>query len=98
MGQWAIGTEPSLRSGAAVEKEYYDLDNWWASCFSSGLPLEAVAHWFSFPRHSHYFIIKSTPIVIHKKKIMNIQLKPEDEQFIRAQIARGKYENPAICY
>jgi len=29
---------------------------------------------------------------------MNIQLKPEDEQFIRAQIVRGKYENPAICY
>ncbi|AFY55646.1 Uncharacterized protein family (UPF0156) [Rivularia sp. PCC 7116] len=25
---------------------------------------------------------------------MNIQLKPEDEQFIRAQIARGTYENP----
>lgn len=25
---------------------------------------------------------------------MNIRLKPEDEQFIRAQIARGTYENP----
>ena len=25
---------------------------------------------------------------------MNIQLKPEDEQFIQAQIARGTYENP----
>ena len=25
---------------------------------------------------------------------MNIQLKPEDEQFIQAQIARGKYESP----
>ncbi len=25
---------------------------------------------------------------------MNIRLKPEDEQFIQAQIARGKYENP----
>ncbi|MGF1673114.1 MAG: type II toxin-antitoxin system ParD family antitoxin [Rivularia sp. (in: cyanobacteria)] len=25
---------------------------------------------------------------------MNIQLKPEEEQFIQAQIARGKYENP----
>ncbi len=24
---------------------------------------------------------------------MNIQLKPEDEQFIQTQIARGKYEN-----
>jgi antitoxin ParD1/3/4 len=27
-------------------------------------------------------------------KIMNIRLKPEDEQFIQTQIARGKYENP----
>lgn len=26
---------------------------------------------------------------------MNIQLKPEDEQFIQTQIARGKYENPS---
>jgi antitoxin ParD1/3/4 len=25
---------------------------------------------------------------------MNIQLKPEEEQFIQTQIARGKYENP----
>ncbi|RCJ42237.1 CopG family transcriptional regulator [Nostoc minutum NIES-26] len=25
---------------------------------------------------------------------MNIQLKPEDEQFIQTQIAKGKYENP----
>ncbi|MDJ0617481.1 MAG: type II toxin-antitoxin system ParD family antitoxin [Calothrix sp. MO_192.B10] len=25
---------------------------------------------------------------------MNIQLKPEHEQFIQAQIATGKYENP----
>ncbi|NJO64861.1 MAG: type II toxin-antitoxin system ParD family antitoxin [Richelia sp. RM2_1_2] len=25
---------------------------------------------------------------------MNIQLNPEDEQFIQAQITRGKYENP----
>jgi antitoxin ParD1/3/4 len=25
---------------------------------------------------------------------MNIRLKPEDEQFIRAQIAKGTYENP----
>ncbi|MBV6627288.1 MAG: type II toxin-antitoxin system ParD family antitoxin [Rivularia sp. (in: Bacteria)] len=25
---------------------------------------------------------------------MNIQLKPEDEKFIQAQIARGKYKNP----
>ncbi|MBW4671102.1 MAG: type II toxin-antitoxin system ParD family antitoxin [Cyanomargarita calcarea GSE-NOS-MK-12-04C] len=26
---------------------------------------------------------------------MNIQLKPEDEQLIQKQIAKGKYENPA---
>ena len=25
---------------------------------------------------------------------MNIRLRPEDEQFIRVQIAKGKYENP----
>ena len=25
---------------------------------------------------------------------MNIRLKPEDEQFIQVQIAKGKYENP----
>ncbi|MDY6901051.1 MAG: type II toxin-antitoxin system ParD family antitoxin [Cyanobacteriota bacterium] len=25
---------------------------------------------------------------------MNIRLKPEDEQFIQAQIARGTYDNP----
>ncbi|KYC37319.1 CopG family transcriptional regulator [Scytonema hofmannii PCC 7110] len=25
---------------------------------------------------------------------MNIQLKPEEEQFIQIQIARGKYKNP----
>ncbi len=25
---------------------------------------------------------------------MNIRLKPEDEQFIQGQIAKGKYENP----
>jgi putative addiction module CopG family antidote len=39
-------------------------------------------------------IIKGKTANLQQTNIMNIQLQPEDEQFIQTQIAKGKYENP----